>query len=533
MRTPDFSISPFPSSLKTSENTPLLAGILRGIEKESLRVKAGGQLAQSSHPSGLGAALTHPQITTDFSEALLEFITPPSHNLSQLLSQLTTIHQFTARELSDEMLWASSMPCAVDDPSIPVAQYGSGHRGRMKTVYRVGLGHRYGRTMQTVAGVHYNFSLPRAFWAYWQQHCQAGGELQDFIDAQYFGMIRNFRRHYWLLLYLFGASPAMCQSFVTGRAHNLEAMPGKEHTLYLPYATSLRMGDMGYQSNAQEALFVCYNTRSTYVNTLGEAIFKPYPEYVALGEFDPRGVRKQLNTSLLQIENEFYSPIRPKRTAQSGETALTALCRKGVEYIEVRCLDLDPFSPLGVSESQIRFLDIFLLYCVLKDSPLCDQAEFARIQDNHSRVVNTGRDPNLLLNLPTGDEVPLNAWGRGLLEAMEPVASLLDANTGVSLYAEALAEQAAKMDNVALTPSARVLSELEANNQEFAQWGQRQSLAFKEALLEQPLEPEQLARMQALAAQSLEDQLAEEAATTGTFEDYLKQYYRQYQQCCG
>ncbi len=533
MSAPEFSIESFPAALSKPENAPLLAGVLRGIEKESLRVDAEGQLAQSAHPKALGAALTHSLITTDFSEALLEFITPPSHNLAQLMAQLRSIHQFTASALGDEMLWASSMPCAVNEAQIPVAQYGSGYRGQMKTVYRVGLGHRYGRTMQTVAGVHYNFSLPRAFWAYWQQRCQAGGELQDFIDAQYFGLIRNFRRHYWVLLYLFGASPALCSSFVEGRSHDLTALAGTQHTLYRPYATSLRMGDVGYQSSAQEALFVCYNTRDTYVNTLGEAIFKPFSPYQALGEFTEQGARKQLNTSLLQIENEFYSPIRPKRTAQSGETALTALCQRGVEYIEVRCLDLDPFNPVGVTQEQIRFLDTFLLYCVLKDSPLCDQAEFTRTGQNHSAVVNRGRDPSLNLQLPHGGQIPLRRWGSELLDAMMPVAELLDCNTESNCHSEALRVQKAKFGDADLTPSARVLGELQGNQLEFAAWAQMQSAKFKAQWLNDPLDSVQHKRMESLAKRSLAEQAVEEEATSGTFEEYLKRYYKQYQRCCG
>src|SRR5690606_33606386 len=206
-----------PSGLFERENTPLLSGILRGVERESLRVTDGGCMALTDHPIGLGSALTHPQITTDFSESLLEFITPPSHRLHTLLDQLKALHTYTYQHIGDELLWSHSMPCMVgDNDSIPVARYGTTNRGKMKTVYRIGLGHRYGRVMQTVAGVHYNFSLPGSFWAFMHQNEGAVEDLDQYTTRRYFDLIRNFRRNYWLLIYLFGSSPAICRSFVKG-----------------------------------------------------------------------------------------------------------------------------------------------------------------------------------------------------------------------------------------------------------------------------------------------------------------------------
>lgn len=529
-----YTIEALPETLAEAENAPLLTGILRGVEKESLRVTADATLALTDHPAALGAALTHPQITTDFSEALLEFITPPSHLLSHMMSQLRLLHAFTYQNLGDELLWVNSMPCQVghaDD--IPVARYGASHRGRMKTIYRVGLGHRYGRVMQTVAGLHYNFSLPRAFWAYLHQHEQSTLELADFIDKRYFDLIRNFRRNYWLLLYLFGASPALCSSFVEGREHDLAPLGGKDDTLHLPYATCLRMGSLGYQSSAQEALFVCYNGRSSYVNTLGKAIFTPFPSYATLGEFDASGTRKQLNASLLQIENEFYSSIRPKRTAEAGETALTALCRRGVEYIEVRCLDLNPLTALGVTEDQVRFLDTFLLYCLFKSSPPCDTAEFKRIARNHTRVVREGRRPELALEKPEGGETSLKEWALGMVTAMQPVAELLDrVHRSANRYQKALHEQEAKILDPTLTLSAQVLRTLRRDDLSFAAWGKAQALSFKEQFEQVLLTAEQDRRMRRLADVSLAQQLTEESGNSGDFESYLAGYYRQYHSCC-
>lgn len=523
-----------PHAFYAPENQSLFTGILRGIEKECLRVDADGVLALSPHPAELGSALTHPQITTDFSEALLEFITPPTHRIDTLLLQLKNLHRFTYRHLPrEEMLWNNSMPCMLgNSDSIPVAQYGTTNRGRMKTVYRVGLGHRYGRVMQTVAGLHFNFSLPNAFWAFMHQNENSPEELDRYRTNRYFALIRNFRRHYWLLIYLFGASPALCRSFVQGRDHNLEIFGDDEHTLHRPFATSLRMGDLGYQSSAQEALYVCYNSRESYVNTLGAAISTPYQPYQQLGVKSSNGEYIQLNTSLLQIENEFYSAIRPKRTAQKGETALTALCRRGVEYIEVRCLDLDPYSDIGVSEEQLLFLDCFLVYCALQDSPDCDAEEFKRILHNQKQVVNEGRRAGLQLITPNADKMSLSNWGEQLLEALEPVAQLLDHCHNSEAYQLSLSAQKNKIRDPNLTPSARVLNDLKSQGISFAQWAKTRADAQKDRFLQQTLSSTAAKKYQDMAEESSAIQKAEEEHPQIPFDEYLKHYYEQYRACC-
>lgn len=526
-------LTDIPRALFEQENAPLLTGILRGIEKESLRVTTEGHLAHTPHPAVLGSALTHPQITTDFSEALLEFITPPSHRIGTLLEQLQGSHQYTYQHLGDELLWSSSMPCMVgNEADIPVALYGSSNRAKMKTIYRVGLGHRYGRTMQTVAGVHFNFSLATPFWAFMHQHEGSSEDLDDFITRRYFDLIRNFRRNYWLLIYLFGSSPAICRSFVKGREHTLIPFNNDDHTLHLPFATSLRMGDLGYQSSAQESLYVCYNSRASYVKTLGRAIATPYPPYQEVGLRNSAGDYLQLNTSLLQIENEFYSAIRPKRTAQKAETALTALCRRGVEYIEVRCLDLDPYAPLGVTAEQLRFLDVFLLHCALHESPLCDKQEFARIAQNQKSVVNEGRKPGLVLQRPAGGEITLSVWAEQLCQELQPIAELLDSAHGnADRYSKALLVQQQKVADVNLTPSARVLNDMREHNLSFAQWGLSRARAHRDyfAALAPNASNEQ--RFADMAEESLALQAEEEAQPQAPFDDYLNAYYQQYHSC--
>ncbi|PCK09739.1 MAG: glutamate--cysteine ligase [Alteromonadaceae bacterium] len=529
-----FNIESMPSALSAPCNAPLLTGILRGAEREALRVNAKGELATTPHPPGLGSALMHPQITTDFSESLLEFITPPSHRIEDLFEHLESTQSYALAHMQDEFIWTNSMPCILGtDNNIPVAQYGSSHNGRMKTVYRTGLGHRYGRAMQTVSGVHYNFSLPRAFWAFLARERNAFDDLKTFTDQGYFSLIRNFRRHYWLLIYLFGASPALCSSFVKGRDHGLDQMPNSPFTLYKPYATSLRMGDLGYQSSAQESLEVNYNDPDNYIKTLCCAITRSHKEYMDIGIKDDDGQHQQLNASLLQIENEFYSAVRPKRTAHAGETALTALLNRGVEYIEVRCLDIDPFTPLGITKEQVHFLDTFLVYCALKESPMSNAEESSQILKNQKEVVNRGTDPTLTLKHYEHGNILARDWGASLMEALAPVAKMLDNANQTNAYAASLAAQKEKLLDSSKTPSAQMIRALSEGNANFSELTLESSQAHSQTLRSIVLPENLKVRLEEMAEESIAEQKALEESCEGSFDDFVADYYRQYQICKG
>jgi glutamate--cysteine ligase len=507
---------------------PLLRQVVRGIEKESLRVDAAGNLSQRPHPRALGSALTHPSITTDFSEALLEFITPPSTSVTETLATLEQIHRFAYQVLEDELIWVNSMPCVLgEDTDIPVARYGSSNVGRMKTIYRIGLGNRYGRLMQTIAGIHYNWSLPDSCWEVLRADDGRGQSLQEYKTARYFGLIRNFRRYFWLLLYLFGAAPAVCRSFVRGRQHSLVPFGEDTHSLYAPHGTSLRMGNLGYQSSAQQQLNICYNSLESYVSHLRKGLTTPYPPYAALGLKDADGGYRQLSESLLQIENEFYSTIRPKRSTDKGEVPLRALGQHGVEYIEVRCIDLNPYAPVGIDAGQIRFLDTFLLFCLLAESPPTNPDEHKLLQFNQHQVVYLGREPNLKLEI-LGREHTLTDWARELFTAMTPVAALFDDAYGSDDHGAALRSLAPRIQDSSLTPAARLLAEMGATGQSYFQTALRQAREHRDRFRAAPPDPATLARYQAMATQSLTDQATLEAADKVDFAQFLATYYAQY-----
>ncbi|MBP7565294.1 MAG: glutamate--cysteine ligase [Burkholderiaceae bacterium] len=484
------------------------AGMRRGIEKESLRAQPGGALALTPHPAALGSALTHPHITTDYSESQLELITGAHRGIDAALAELREVHQFTARalrELGEESMWVSSMPCHLPtDETIPLGRYGNSNVGRAKSVYRMGLGHRYGRRMQTISGIHYNWSLPG-------------------VDNEgYFSLIRNFRRQAFLLLYLFGASPALGASFVDGREHELQ--PLSADTMHMPHGTSLRMGRLGYQSDAQASLNVSYNSLENYAASLHDALTRPWPAYEAVGIRNPGGDYNQLATTLLQIENEFYGTIRPKRTIFPGERPLHALRERGVEYVEVRLMDLDPFEPLGIAAPTMRFLDVFLLHCLLADSPADTPAEIAELKHNQHTTAARGREPGVTLRR-AGTEVPLVQWGAEILAQCAPIAARLDAQAGGTGHADAVAHAAAMLRDPAQLPSARVLAAIAGEHAgSFAGFTRERSRATHQALLALSWTAAQQQRFEALAAQSVQDQAAIEAADTLPFEVYRQEY---------
>ncbi|WP_339806648.1 glutamate--cysteine ligase [uncultured Marinobacter sp.] len=498
-------------------------GFLKGAEKEGLRVDQNGYIAQTPHPVALGSALTHPQITTDYSESLLELITPVCRNTEEMLESLRDIHWFVQQHLGDELFWPASMPCQLDgDESIPIATYGTSNIGRLKHVYRQGLAVRYGRMMQSIAGAHYNLSLPDSFWQVWQRSLDNTQSLKDFKSDQYFWLIRNFRRRSWLLMLLFGASPALDASFVSGVKHQLSPL-GNE-TWYGQQATSLRMSDLGYHNNAQSSLNICFNELSTYTQTLDRAIHTPWPAYEAIGT--RRGDEFiQINTSILQIENEYYSSVRPKRTTERAEKPIQALESRGVEYVEVRCLDLDPFSPVGLTAPQIDFLDLFLLGCLLHDSPRIGDLECNRLDDNYKDVVDRGRASDLMLEWG-GASVALSDAARQVVDDLAPLAELLDSWQQGNRYGNALAVQQEKLANPELLPSQRVMDAMSATGQGHREWTLELSRQHQQSLRAAAPGATSLAAFEQMSRDSLAEQARMEAEPQPEFgvflEDYLK-----------
>ncbi|WP_100642042.1 glutamate--cysteine ligase [Alteromonas facilis] len=522
------SLSEAVAALSQPQRVESLLGIKHGVEREALRITPQGGLSQASHPRALGSALTHDCITTDFSEALLEFITPPESDPQTTLDQLSDIHKFTVAAMDDEALWPMSMPCYIDsEEQIPIAQYGTSNVGRMKSTYRIGLKNRYGAMMQAISGIHFNFSLPESFW---QQYATLTGETysSDFVSQQYFDLIRNYRRWCWLIPFLYGASPAICSSFLKGKKHNLEFKKLGRGTLYLPYATSLRMSDLGYTNSQQSALDVCYNNLHDYVCSVRRAIGTHSSEYERFSAGE-NGEYQQLNRNILQIENELYSPIRPKQVARSLEKPTDALEARGVSYVEVRALDVDPMSAEGISLQQFYFLDVFLLTCVLTDSPAFTRETYTETERNLKRVVTHGRDPSLTLHRrdENGEsvEIGLKEWASDLFEAFKQVAKLLDSAYQTTHYSDAVNNENQKVLNPDLTPSAKILSHLLASDIDNGRWGLALAEQYKQEFMTREYRHFDESYFVDASHQSRLAQESVEAADDKPFDVFLAEYF--------
>ena len=500
-----------------------MTGGLKGIEKESLRVDADGYLATTPHPEALGSALTNKYITTDFSEALLEFVTPAYATTWEALRAICDIHQFTYENLGDELLWVASMPCRMaGDQDIPLAQYGPSNVGQMKTVYRRGLGHRYGRHMQTIAGVHFNYSLPTEFWpAYSKLVCEDCND-DDVRSEYYMSMVRNFRRFGWIILYLFGSSPALCKSFAGGGGLDMPML--NDTTWYEPYGTSLRMSDLGYNNQTQSAINISLNNVDEYIRDLSAAIRTPNPDYERIG-VKVNGRYEQLNANVLQIENEYYSPVRPKRVAHSGERPTSALRRGGVEYVEIRSLDISLLDPSGINQNTMRFIEAFLIYCLLEESPLLDDGLLVEARDNQLVTARRGREPGVELQR-NGSAMPLAGWAGEIVTKTRAVAELIDAEATGSSYVAAVDEMRGLVDEPDSTPSARILEELRKEDCSFFEFGMSMAKSHRDYFRSiTALTDDRRKAMASEAADSLARQKSIEASDEISFDEYLEKYF--------
>jgi glutamate--cysteine ligase len=506
------------------EHLSSLTGIGRGIEREGLRVLPEGRLSLKPHDKNLGSALTHPYITTDYSETLLEFITPVSFEAETTIAQLQDIQKYTLSQIDGELLWPMSMPCFVDDEdAIPLANYGSSNVGQMKTAYRQGLKNRYGSMMQVISGIHFNFSFSQDFWQSMQKISGNKAPLNDFISEKYFSLLRNYKRYCWLIPYLYGSSPTICGSFLKNKTTTLPFKKSASGYMYLEYATSLRMSDLGYTNSEQSSLQICYNDLDGYLDGVQNAINLPSAKFAEFG-VKVDGKYQQLNSNILQIENELYAPIRPKQVAKTGEKPSEALRNRGVEYIEVRALDVNPFSDTGISIEQVYFLDIFITYCALAESPLFSCEQQQNCDANMDEVVVRGRDPQLLLN-DNGSHKSVKEWGSEIFAKMQKVAKLLDNAHGDEKYSQALENEQEKLIDPNLTPSAKLLDCVVNQNKSLSQIALQQAQEYRQQLLDRDYQVYSEQFFKDAATKSHQEQKNIENSDQLDFDSFLSDYF--------
>lgn len=520
------------TKLLNKADQSILSNTRRGVERECLRITPDGHIAETRHPAGLGSSLTNPKITTDYSEAMVEIITPPCTTITGCLSCLDQLHTFVYNRLeNDELLWSSSMPCILNPESnIPPAHFGTSNEGKIKELYRKGLKNRYGCTMQSIAGIHFNFSFPESFWqtlftaspTLFSSHKNAAVNVAEFRTRGYLHLIRNFLRTGWILTLLFGATPALCTTYLAREAEKLDLM--NKHTAYLPYATSLRMSHLGYQSSAQENLFIATDTLTNYCRDLAKATVTPWPEFSKIQKTNPWN---QINDSILQIENEFYSPIRPKQASSKAPRTSTGLLKHGIEYVEVRCLDVNPYEPVGISAEQIRFTEALLLNCLLNPSPAIGPEESQALKENTETVAIKGRDPESKISF-MGSRISIQEEAARLITEITESATILDSSlkdvSPDSTYRLTTEKQMEKISDYSLLPSSRILKTIKESEQEFFHLGMKLTTKVASYFNEQTLDPEKKSKLIEIATESLTKQKQLESNSTESFSDYLKKY---------
>ena len=505
--------------LKKLKELDLATSINRGIERECLRVSLEGTIAQTPHNQSLGSALMHPYITTDYSESLLEFVTPVFQDSQKLLDFLRDLHIFTLQNIDHDILWCNSMPCHLQkDIPIPIANYGTSNLGKMKRIYRKGLLHRYGSPMQTISGIHFNFSLNDSFFEKLHKQERSSLSLQEYKSKKYMDAIRNIHRHSWVIPYFLGSSPFICSSFfkTTGGHHILKNFDNKG-TLSIDGGTSLRLSSFGYNSTQQSKFYISRNSIQEYCQNMQKILTQTCENWKKLtGE-------QQLNNNLLQLENEHYSCVRPKRTILTGESPNHALRKRGIEYIEIRSVDINNFSPIGIELNQILFLDIFILHCLFTNSEHYGEAEAQKYRNNREITVLSGRQPNTTLYLSGGD-IKLTEWGHKLFDSFLEIAEFIDES-----HYNAILDFQKSLLNSSLLPSSKQEQALRQSGQGFFEKTLEQSTIMSQSLKSQTLSSQSHKHLKETAAKSLQQQKNLETQDEFSFDDFLSHYNKRNQ----
>jgi glutamate--cysteine ligase len=451
-----------------------------GIEKESLRVKEDGSLAMTPHPAVFRDKGFYPNVITDFSESQLEIITPPSDSIEKMYFFLEALNTKVVQAISDELLWPQSMPGPLPaEAAIPIARFDNSEKGRLKEIYRSGLALRYGKKVQMISGIHYNFSFHDVFWTAMMDALHVSSDRQAFINDASCALVRNVLRYRWLLIYLFGASPVADETYHTKVA---PAVNDKDcfKTLDSGFefctrnATSLRMSRFGYENAMNSRLLVSYNSLGDYIRDIRTILSTKNDDYAKLGIFK-NGKQIQLNDNQLQLENEFYSPVRFKQIPGDNETQLDALEKRGVKYLEIRAFDINPFEKNGISLEQLCFTHVFILFCLFEQSPLFTGDEFDLMNLNAHKMSLMGRIEGVRLHDAGGKSHSVPAWGTSVIEKLRIIAELLDKKSGKTLYADSVEHEYQKLVDKSLLPSSRILEEMKQKKETYLEFNLRRA----------------------------------------------------------
>ena len=492
-----------------------------GIEKESLRVFQ-SKISRRKHQQSMGSPLCNRYITTDFSEVLLELITPPLADKEMGLNFLENIHHFVSHKIDDEIMWPFSMPPFIQsDAEIPIASYGSSNLALFKTAYRNGLSYRYGRTMQAISGIHFNYSLPEQIWKS-SLFKKEKADSKKLRADMYFRTLRNLHRMNWLVLYLFGASPIVSKNFLNNKQTGFQKLDG--YSYYLPNATSLRMSDLGYQNVHQSKLAISLNSLEEYALNLKLATETKCEDYQKIFQ-EAKEDYPQINSNILQIEDEYYAIARPKSSSDSNQRLTTKLNDTGVDYIELRSLDVNPFQRIGIDLDTVHFLEMFLLYCTLKSSPSINNDEIEESRENDLLVATKGRESGLSLS-KNRTKISLQNWANQILDEMMPIAEMLDNKT--TNFTSIIRKFGTQIMDPDQTLSGMLLNKALSEKMSFHELGRTIGEDYKKHYFSMETSKNSIwSLLDQESADSIKKQVELEQVDDQSFEDFIKEYFNQ------
>ncbi len=368
-----------------------------GLEKENVRVNSNGDLSLAPHPKALGDKTTHPYITTDFSESQIEMITPPSKSIDEAYYFMENLHDIVSLNIGDEYLWPQSIPPVLpEENKIPIARYDESEKGREAEEYREMLAKKYGKRKQLISGIHYNFSFDDDFLLELKRVIGDERPFKEYRDDIYMKISRNLLKYNWFLVYMFGASIGSHESY--SKICNNKMIEGKDGTYYFPYATSFRNGPCGYK-NLKDYM-ISYKSVADYVEDI--------KSLVEVGE--------------ISSAKEYYSSVRLKSTI--GGDILKTLPESGVDYLELRFIDLNPFKKVGIERKTLYFLHLFLIYCMISEDR--DYTEKLKKEDDYNTMIasSVGRQGETEL-LRCGEKVNIVEWKLEIVDELEELIKLL------------------------------------------------------------------------------------------------------------
>ncbi|EGT5620117.1 bifunctional glutamate--cysteine ligase GshA/glutathione synthetase GshB [Clostridium perfringens] len=369
-----------------------------GLEKENVRVTESGNLALTPHPKAFGDREKNAYIKTDFSESQLEMVTPVCNTLEEVYSFICNLNKVVSLEImkNGEFLWPQSNPPILPrEEEIPIAKLSN----REDELYRENLSYKYGKKKQVISGIHYNFSFKEEFIKLLYKELKVEKDFREFKDDIYLRMARNFQKYHWLLIYLTGASPVFHESYIEEIKEEGEKLG--EDSYYIKDDTSLRNSSYGYKN--KKDYYISYNSIEEYASD----------------------IKNLVKDKEIQSIKEYYNPIRLK--SLGSEDMLESLLHKGIDYLEVRLLDLDPLSIQGVSKETLYLVHLFMIYTLLKENKEItykDQEEFFK---NHDMVALKGRNEEAVI-YENGVPVLLKDKGREILSEMDEIVEILFSN---------------------------------------------------------------------------------------------------------